>query len=198
MDKLADLEGFMIEQEPDFGETFGTAPVRHRYRILTLEREPLLVAEERMGSQLATSVFKGYRPFRIDVWDLTKRHVLEVVRPLRVWRDEVRVRDFRGRPIGTVAMNRSVTHHVYEVADRTGTQLSVLRGALVLPARFEILRKNLPFGTIFRAARRASADREADADGFGATFHVEYAATTKALFLAGRFLLDFVHFERRA
>ena len=195
MDKLADLVGFIVEQEDEITETIGPGPVRQRYRVLTLEREPLLTAEERMGSDVAAAVFKGYRPFRLDVWD-GRRRVLEVHRPLRVLKDEARIRDFRGRPLGTVTMKRSVTHHTYHVLDRNGKELSVLRGAIVLPARFEILRNNLHFGTIYRADRRKTEERPADADGFGATFHHEFDATTKAMFLAASFLLDFVHFER--
>jgi len=83
------------------------------------------------------------------------------------------------------------------VQDRDGKELSILQGPLVRAYRFEILRNGLPFGTLFRAEREGSDKRSADRSGFGATFHADFPAATKGLFLAAGFLLDFVHFERQ-
>ena len=197
MDLLTDLAGFVVEQEAEWSESFSGVPVRHRYRVLDLDGAYLATAEELQGSEVARTILKGYRPFTIAVWDAQRRKVLEIKRPLRLHWAETWVRDARLRPAGRIVLKRSVTHRRYAVQDREGNELGVLQGSLVRTYRFEILRNGLPFGTLYRAERQASDKRSADNSGFGATFHGDFPAATKALFLAAGFLVDFVHFERQ-
>jgi len=195
MDKLANVQGLMIQQRKEWGEILTGFETANRYAVMAPDGQDIYAAAEVGGSFLGRNFLKSLRPFTIHVVGMDNAEVLRLKRPFRFYFHRLDVLDAQGQRLGAVERRFSLLRRIYSVTDGAGNDVCELFGPILHPWTFEIRRQGLTVGKITKKWSGLFKEAMTDADNFGVTFPDDADQRAKALLLGAVFLIDFVHFE---
>ena len=197
MQQLINHSQLMVKQQNERGEIITGFETKNKYAIFDSQGNQLYFAAERKGSWFARQFLKASRPFELAILDNAGHQVMNVSRPFRFFFPEVTVRDENNKVLGIVKKKFSIISKRYCLYDAAGKELFTLKGPLLKPWTFNIMKHDQEVGKITKKWSGLMKESFSDADNFGVIFPNNADVSVKAFILGVVFLIDFVHFENK-
>jgi uncharacterized protein YxjI len=198
MDKIESLDILVIQQQKEWSEILTGFEARNKYMVMDKDGNAIYGAAEWAGSTWKRIILKQLRPFTIYIINLDGSRVLILQRPFKFFFHRLEIFDSDWNQLGSVQRQFSLFTRKYLVLDRSEHEIFELFGPVLRPWTFIIRSSGREIGKITKKWSGFLKEMFTSADNFGVTFPADLDITQKSLLLGAVFLIDFVHFERRA
>jgi uncharacterized protein YxjI len=202
MQRLKECDRLVVRQQTSVREAIMESFDLERENVYLVTddigRELFYAQEEAEHGYLFKSFLNASRPFTISVLPQGLKHGIRVTRPFRFYFHEASVALLDGRTLGKVKKRFSVFRRIYAVTDSKGRELFRIVGPLLRPWTFHIYYGGRTIGAVRKQWSGLVREAFTEADTFTLEFPMKLQSALKLLLLGTVFLIDFVHFERRA
>lgn len=203
MQKLKECDKLLVKQQTSAQEAVMESFDLERENTYVvadeLGREFFFAQEESEHGWLFKSFLNASRPFTISVLPTGGlKHGIRVRRPFRFYFHEATVELLDGKPLGRVKKKFSILRRLYSVEGKSGQEKFRITGPLLKPWTFDIYYGERRIGVIKKNWSGLLKEALTQADNFTVEFPSQLNVGHKLLLLGVVFLIDFVHFERKA
>lgn len=198
---LAGVDQLRVRQQRELMEVFTGWETRNRYQIDDAHGNVLLYAGESgggIGTFFLRQFLGGKRPFTIEVKDAAGNTALTVKRPWRFFFSRAEILDANGKLLGAIQQRFAIFRRLYTVEGPTGAAGADLHGPFFKPWTFEVHVRGNKVGTIAKKWSGLLKEAFTDADNFGLELTPAVDDRLRPLLLGATFLIDFVHFQKKA
>jgi uncharacterized protein YxjI len=200
IDQLKNLSFLQVRQEFEMQEFLGFEG-RNKYLILDDQKQYLFYATESgsgFGAWWWRQYLKHWRSFDMEIHDESNILVLSCHFPFRWFLKGLRLKDGRGKSVGSVEQRFAFFSKKYDLLNPSGRVVATIRSPFFKVWTFDVRNHNgKKLGDIQKNWSGTFSEIFSDRDNFCISFADQSMSTEiKALMLATTLMVDIIHFEK--